>query len=380
MFQLGLATCPNVLIPASVLMLNASVACSTSTAHSASQHKGEKVMRTSLMRTSLLTPILLALLFGAASSTFGEPLNPQIFYQIKVQHSGKCLEVAGEPGSLWNGAPVVQGTCDFAENQQWKFTPLGPTDEYSITARHSGKVMDVFGGIFSLGNNVDVQQRDYNGLANQRWLVIDRGDGFYKILAKHSGLSLNIRGGTDENGAQAIQWPWAADYTNEQWILTPLPIRRACAVTDPLMSTFAGPGELTTTHPNAPGPFPSNVNLTVKFTDCRASISITNFPPIPGSSENPPNTSTVTMIGGGSGSFDSSNGRIVIPITLKLENSNILFGNSTLPLTLRAEGVDMENPATGQVTLRGTGTFVGGALNGSRGTLVFTGAFSPRPR
>lgn len=338
-------------------------------------------MRTKLMSTSLLSPILLSLLFITASSAFGQALDPRIFYQIKVQHSQKCLEVAGEPGSLWNGAPVVQATCDNAENQQWKFTPLGPTDEYSITARHSGKVMDVFGGIFSLGNNVDVQQRDYNGLANQRWLVIDRGDSFYKILAKHSGLSLNIRGGTNEDGAQAIQWPWAADATNEQWILTPLPIRRACAVIDPLTSTFAGPAQLTTTHPNARGPFPSNVNLTVEFTDCRASMSITNFPPIAGSSEIPPNRSTITMIGGGSGSFNSSNGRIAIPITLRLENSNLLFGNSTLRLELVAEGAaDMENPATGQATLRGTGTFMGGALNGFQGTLVVNGTFSPRPR
>ncbi len=338
-------------------------------------------MKTRLMRTSLFAPIFMTLLFVAAGSAFGQAIDPDVFYQIKVQHSSKCLEVAGEPGSLWNGAPVVQGNCDLAENQQWKFTPLGPTDEYSITARHSSKAMDVFGGIFSLGPNVDVQQRDYNGLANQRWLVINRGDGFYKIIAKHSGLSLNIRGGTNENGAQAIQWPWAANSTNEQWILTPLPIRRACAVTDPLTSTFAGRGELTTTHPNAPGPFPADVNLTVTFTDCRTLINITNFPPIRGSSQNPPNRSTVTMIGGGSGRFDSSNGAIAIPITLKLENSNPFFGNSTLQLELVAAGVaDMENSATGQATLRGTGTFVGGALDGHQGTLVIPGTFSPRPR
>ena len=163
----------------------------------------------------------MVLLFVTAGSAFGQAINPNIFYQITVRHSGKCLEVAGGPSALWNGTPVVQRDCDYAENQQWKFTPLGPTDEYSITARHSGKVLDVFGGIFSLGNNVDVQQRDYNGLANQRWLVVDRRDGYYKIIAKHSGLSLNIRGGSNDNGAQAIQWPWDANSTNEQWILTP---------------------------------------------------------------------------------------------------------------------------------------------------------------
>ena len=87
------------------------------------------------------------------------------------------------------------------------------------------------------------------------------------------------------------------------------------------------------------------------------------------------------MTQGGFGGFDSSNGRIVLPITLRLENSNIFLGNSTLPLTLVAAGAaDMKNPDTGSVTLRGTGTFVSGALNGSQGTLTVTGTFSPRPR
>jgi len=94
----------------------------------------------------------------------------------------------------WNGAPVVQGNCDYAENQQWKFTPLGPNDEYSITARHSGKVLDVFGGIFSLGNDVDVQQRDYNGFANQVWHVAELGNRYYSTMAKYSRRSLDIRG------------------------------------------------------------------------------------------------------------------------------------------------------------------------------------------
>ena len=149
-----------------------------------------------------------------------------------------------------------------------------------------------------------------------------------------------------------------------------------------LTSTFTGNGELTTTNKNAAGPFSSNISLAVEFTDCRTSIRITNFSPITNSSQTQlgQNTSTITMTGGGTGTFDSSTGRIDIPITLGLRNSLQIFGNSTLPLRLVAEGPNKKNPQDGSVTLVGTGTFAGGALNGSTGTVRVTGSFSPRPR
>jgi hypothetical protein len=136
------------------------------------------------MRTSLLTPILLALLSVAAGSAFGQLPDPNRFYQITARHSGKCLEVNGGPSAVWNGAPVVQRDCNYAENQQWTFTPVG-AGYYKITARHSGKSLDIFGGIFSAGNQVDVQQRDYNGSTNQTWYLYDLQNGYYGLLARH---------------------------------------------------------------------------------------------------------------------------------------------------------------------------------------------------
>ncbi|MDQ6785507.1 MAG: hypothetical protein M3033_01625 [Acidobacteriota bacterium] len=142
-------------------------------------------------------------------------------------------------------------------------------------------------------------------------------------------------------------------------------------------SIFTGTAELRTTREEAPGPYNSDVNLTVDFTDCRNTIRITNFPPLISNSVTRlgPNTSTMTMTAGGAGRFTASNGRIEIPITLGVQNSLAIFGNSTLPLTLTGT-VD---PATGIATLRGTGTFSGGQLGTFQGTIVASGTFSTRP-
>ena len=178
-------------------------------------------MEKRLMKPSLLTPILLALFFVSTGSVFAAPPDPARYYQITVRHSSKCLEVYGGPTNLWNGAAIIQGDCNDAQNQQWMFMLVRP-GLYKIRARHSGKVMDVFGGLYSTGNDVDVQQRDDNGLANQLWAVRQRGDGYYYIIAHHSQKSLNIRGGSTSNGAQAIQFDWTADAPNEQFLLTPV--------------------------------------------------------------------------------------------------------------------------------------------------------------
>jgi hypothetical protein len=197
---------------------------------------------------------------------------------------------------------------------------------------------------------------------------------------KHSGKCLDIFGASMDNGAQAKQWDfWSGD--NQQWQLTEIRNRPPCNSTEPLISSLVGGNAvLTTTHPNLHGPFPRSLVWSMKFSDCRSNVSIVDFPTITYTSDNPPNNLTVTLPDGGSGSFDSSNGRILLPLSLRFTNSNALIGNSTLQLSLLAEGTDMVDAGTGQVTLRGTGTFVGGALNGYQGTLVVTGRLSPIPR
>jgi hypothetical protein len=178
-------------------------------------------MRTRLMRTSLLTPILLALLFVAAGSAFGQ-INPDAVYQIRARHSRMCLDVSG--GSLSNRAQVIQWDCHGGDNQKWTFTPVGG-GYYHINAKHSGKSLDVFGGIGAQGDNVMVDQWDYVGADNQLWRLDHVGE-FYYIVAKHSGLRLGIRGvWIYTNGAPARQSS-NFDISSQQWqliALTPCP-------------------------------------------------------------------------------------------------------------------------------------------------------------
>ena len=69
------------------------------------------------------------------------------FVQLKVAHTGQCLEVAG--GQYTDGAQVEQQPCTANRpQQQWRFVYKSWSNGqnfYEIVARHSGKCLDKSG-------------------------------------------------------------------------------------------------------------------------------------------------------------------------------------------------------------------------------------------
>jgi alpha-galactosidase len=45
------------------------------------------------------------------------------YYELVVEHSGKCLDVSGGPGATQNAIAVQQWACLGGTNQQWKLVP-----------------------------------------------------------------------------------------------------------------------------------------------------------------------------------------------------------------------------------------------------------------
>ncbi len=130
--------------------------------------------------------------------------------------------------------------------------------------------------------------------------------------------------------------------------------------------------------------FSGRVNLTIDFTQCRSNLRITNLVPI--TTQQYPigmrqNITTVTLTAGGSGVFTNRN--ISVEVTLHFQHSlemdrdpgtAALARPSDLTLTLTG----LVSPE-GNVTLVGSGTFIGGYLRGSTGSVRVTGRLSPGP-
>lgn len=146
-----------------------------------------------------------------------------------------------------------------------------------------------------------------------------------------------------------------------------------------LSAVFNGTATMTTSHGNARGPFSQRISLGINAANCRSTLTINQFPAITATFPTPvgDNTATLTLIGGGTGSLNPANGRIEIPVRLRLGNTNAFGGTSTIELTLSTENADGMRKASGRVTLTGSGTFRGGFLDGQTGRFSVTGEFSP---
>jgi hypothetical protein len=102
------------------------------------------------------------------------------------------------------------------------------------------------------------------------------------------------------------------------------------------------------------------------------------------------NTTTITMTGGGTGSFDPATGALALPITLKFDHSLFFAGDSDASCTLTTgassspagaftgTGAPLVRPS-GAITLVCGFTFAGGFLGGDDGFLTVTGTITPVP-
>ncbi|MGW3324018.1 RICIN domain-containing protein [Streptomyces virginiae] len=148
------------------------------------------------------------------------------YHEIRVEHSGMCLDVGWQ--ATHHGAGVVQANCTGATNQKWKLEPLGG-GYFSVKAQHSDKCLDVAWA--SKAHGASVVQANCTGSANQAWGFFGgpqhelRSDGkhmpatytFYKLMAQHSGHCLDVKNLSLANGASVIQAQCWAPGNNQKW-------------------------------------------------------------------------------------------------------------------------------------------------------------------
>jgi hypothetical protein len=94
--------------------------------------------------------------------------------------------------------------------------PPPSTSYYNLVARQSGKCLDITGGSDLDGTNAI--QWSCNGGDNQRWRLVASGGGYSELVARDSGKCLDIEGGSDLDGANAIQWSCNGG-DNQRWRL-----------------------------------------------------------------------------------------------------------------------------------------------------------------
>ena len=190
------------------------------------------------------------------------------YYKITAKHSGKVLDVYWE--KMEEGANVQQYYWNNGDNQQWVVKDAGDGYFYIISKSNS-LYMDVYGGVAS--NDVNIDTYTGHGGTSEKWKLIPageqsvadgkyqictalddssvisiseaskdacanallyanenhknqvfnfeyQGDGYYKIIARHSGMALDVYNSEQSSGANVEQYPWK-NSDNQKWIVKP---------------------------------------------------------------------------------------------------------------------------------------------------------------
>lgn len=152
---------------------------------------------------------LLAIAFAASAA---EAQTVPASGQIKSNHSGYCVSVAG--GSTTPGVRTVQAPCRDVPHQLWDFRP-DPLGGYRIVSRNSALCLDVKGG--SLVQGTLVVQETCAAVESQRWTV-EAAEGAVQLKPAHSGQCLEIGNGATSPGANLNQWS-CANVPQNKWTL-----------------------------------------------------------------------------------------------------------------------------------------------------------------
>lgn len=125
---------------------------------------------------------------------------------------------------LLASAVVFAGACanDLPTNVKSAETAapslsFDPTAYYVIRNVASNKVMDVENA--GCCNGYFIHQWTYQGLANQQWRIVDLGNGYYRLVARHSSRVADVRNASLSDGARLHQWQWDGS-TNQQFSIT----------------------------------------------------------------------------------------------------------------------------------------------------------------
>ena len=103
---------------------------------------------------------------------------------------------------------------------------------WRVIARHSGKCLDVSSA--STDDGAAIIQWQCHGGGNQQWRV-EAVTGGYQLITGHGGKCLDVSGESANDGGSIIQWSCTGG-ANQTWLLRPLTTAPVPASQSPLGS------------------------------------------------------------------------------------------------------------------------------------------------
>jgi len=136
-------------------------------------------------------------------------------YSLIAKHSGKAITVYG--GNTNNGTKLEQRSYSSSNlSQKFKISHLSDGWHKIVPLISNDKAIGVSNGSTNDGANLNIWT--YLATNYQQWKFEDAGEGYYRIVARHSGKCVDVSGVSTADGADIIQWSCHGG-TNQMFLL-----------------------------------------------------------------------------------------------------------------------------------------------------------------
>ena len=144
------------------------------------------------------------------SGARGVTPQPGVIYTIENRNSGRIMEI--ENGSNSNGANLQQsGGSDATPRETHRMWEIFNTSDGFIRIRSvdSRKSLEVRDG--SNANGANVEQRSFGGETHQEWEILPTSNGYFRIRSRDSRKSITVEGASRSTGANIEIDAWNGD-------------------------------------------------------------------------------------------------------------------------------------------------------------------------
>lgn len=130
--------------------------------------------------------------------SLGRTMEDGEYQIVPFSADDKVVSVAGDDPKNGTNVELNSHKGDYRHTFDVKYEGDG---YYSIVNKDSGLSLDVEGGPNARGTRLNIQlwKRDKTSSA-QKWVIRDRGDGYWNVISKSSGMYLDVQGGGEKDG------------------------------------------------------------------------------------------------------------------------------------------------------------------------------------
>lgn len=140
-------------------------------------------------------------------------------FTFQARHSAKSIAINGD--SKQAGAQFIQWDTKDHKSMQFKLITTGDQDHsYFIQNLHSGLYIDIGGG--SKNNGALIVQNSLNRqAASQKFFIVPSGNGYVNIRSKLSGKMIDVAGQETRSGSPIQQWEMNLNDESMQFKMIP---------------------------------------------------------------------------------------------------------------------------------------------------------------